>query len=70
MLSIVYLYVYVYFVLIGLMIEPSNNYEALLTRNRKVTSIKACLSLDRYPSVVEFMSYKGVGGIKGIRYEK
>ena len=49
------------------MIEPSNNYDILLTRNRKVTPIKACLSLDGYPSVVEFMSYKGIGGIKGIK---
>jgi hypothetical protein len=52
------------------MIEPSKDYETLLTRNRKVTSIKACLSMDGYPSIVEFMSYGAIGGIKGKSHEK
>ena len=40
-------------------------YPKLLKRNRKVTSINACMATKDYPHVVEFYSYKGVGGIKG-----
>ena len=52
------------------MIEPSKDYETLITRNRNVASIKACLSMDSYPSVAEFMSYGAIGGIKGISNKK
>ena len=51
--------------MIGLLIEPSKDYATLLTRNRKITSINACLSKDRSPHVVEFQSYGAIGGIKG-----
>lgn len=53
------------FILIGLLVEPSKDYATLLTRNRKVTSINACLSKDGSPHVVEFQSYGAIGGIKG-----
>ena len=51
--------------MIGLLIEPSKDYATLLTRNRKITSINACLSKDSSPHVVEFQSYGAIGGIKG-----
>ena len=50
---------------IGLLIEPSLEYPKLLKRNRKVTSVNACMATKNYPHVVEFYSYKGIGGIKG-----
>ena len=52
-------------VLTGLLIEPSLNYTTLLKRNRKVISVNACLATTNIPQVVEFLSYQGIGGIKG-----
>ena len=49
----------------GLLIEPSLYYPKMLARKRKVASVNACLSTKRIPHVVEFLSYKGIGGIKG-----
>lgn len=49
----------------GLLIEPSLDYSKMLTRNRKVTSVNACLATKNVPHVVEFLSYNAIGGIKG-----
>ena len=54
-----------YFVFEGLLIEPSLDYSTLLKRNRKVKSINACLATKNVPQVVEFISNKQVGAIKG-----
>ena len=51
---------------LGLLIEPSLDYTRLLERNRNVKSINACLAPNGVPSVVEFLSYESLGGIKGI----
>ena len=40
-------------------------YPKLLKRNRKVTSVNACMATKDHPHVVEFYSFKGIGGIKG-----
>ena len=55
--------------LLGLLIEPSRDYKTLLTRNRKVFSINACLSKESSASVVEFLNHGAIGGIKGTRYQ-
>ena len=55
--------------LLGLLIEPSKDYKTLLTRNRKVFSINACLSKESSPSVVEFLNHGAIGGIKGKQYQ-
>ena len=49
----------------GLLIEPSLDYSTLLKRNRKVTSINACLATKKVPHVFEFLSYNALGGIQG-----
>ena len=54
-----------YYVFIGLLIEPSLDYATLLKRNRKVASVNACLATKIVPHVVESLSYKAIGGIKG-----
>ena len=54
-----------YYIFIGLLIEPSLEYATLIKRNRKVTSVNACLATKNVPHVVEFLSYKAIGGIKG-----
>ena len=50
---------------LGLLIEPSLNYTTLRRRNRKVYSVNACLATKNTPHLVEFLSYGGIGGIKG-----
>ena len=49
----------------GLLIEPSLDYNELLTKHRKAYSINSCLSRRNTSETVEFLSHKGIGGIKG-----
>ena len=54
----------------GLLIEPGLDYPKLLNKKRKAYSINACLARKNHCEVVEFLSYKGIGGIKGIFVHK
>ena len=54
----------------GLLIEPSYDYEKLLTKNRKAKSLNVCLATKTVPHEVEFMNYDMLGGIKGNHYQK
>ena len=54
-----------HFITLGLLIEPSLDYEQLLKRNRKIISINSCISMDNSPHVMEFLNYGALGGIKG-----
>ena len=49
----------------GLLIEPSLDYNKLMTKHRKVYSINSCLSRRNTSETVEFLSHKAIGGIKG-----
>ena len=49
----------------GLLIEPSLDYNKLLTKHRKAYSINSCLSRRNTSETVEFLSHKAIGGIKG-----
>ena len=49
----------------GLLIEPGLDYKKLLKKHRKVSTINACLAPNGVPSVVEFLSFESLGGIKG-----
>ena len=62
------LFIIIIICILGLLIEPSKDYQTLLTRNRKVFSINACLSKESSPSVVEFLNHGAIGGIKGTKY--
>ena len=52
---------------IGLLVEPNwFNYQKLLEKHRKATSINACYSTTSLPTIVDFVNAKDVSGIQGL----
>jgi hypothetical protein len=51
--------------ILGLLIEPSRDYERLMKKNRKAKSLNVCLATKTVPHVVDFYNYDMIGGIKG-----
>ena len=52
---------------IGLLVEPNFfNYQELLGKNRRATSINACYAMTPLPTMVDFVNAKAVSGIQGI----
>ena len=52
--------------MIGLLVEPNLfNYQTLLGKQRKATSINACYAMTPLPTLVDFVNAKAVSGIQG-----
>ena len=55
------------FLIIGLLVEPNLfNYQTLLGKQRKATSINACYAMTPLPTLVDFVNAKAVSGIQGM----
>ena len=53
--------------MIGLLVEPNLfNYQTLLGKQRKATSINACYAMTPLPTLVDFVNAKAVSGIQGM----
>ena len=53
--------------IIGLLVEPNLfNYQTLLGKQRKATSINACYAMTPLPTLVDFVNAKAVSGIQGM----
>jgi len=52
----------------GLLVEPNFfNYQKLLGKNRRATSINACYAITPLPTMVDFVNAKAVSGIQDIK---
>lgn len=52
----------------GLLVEPNFfNYQELLGKNRRATSINACYAMTPLPTMVDFVNAKAVSGIQDIK---
>ena len=56
----------IFIFIIGLLVEPNLfNYQTLLGKQRKATSINACYAMTPLPTLVDFVNAKAVSGIQG-----
>ena len=57
----------IFIFIIGLLVEPNLfNYQTLLGKQRKATSINACYAMTPLPTLVDFVNAKLVSGIQGM----